>query len=110
MTYTMNRNDYFSDLELNREQRRALAKAKQKLIAGYPDKLTLVDENDPKQWIGKLCLFWDECAPDGRKVIGFLSNYMDERKSPFYEATGNNWMCCRPATREEVEQYLVKEN
>ena len=47
MTYTMNRDNYFSDLNLNREQRRALAKVKQKLIASYPDKLTLVDENDP---------------------------------------------------------------
>lgn len=46
MIYTMNRNNYFSDLELNREQRRALAKAKQKLIAGYPEKLTLVSPND----------------------------------------------------------------
>lgn len=67
-------------------------------------------KDDPKQWIGKLCLFWDEDAPDGWKVIGFLGNYMDDRESPFYETTGNNWMYCRPATREEVEQYLVKEN
>lgn len=47
MTYTMNRDDYFSDLNLNREQRRALAKAKQKLIATYPENLTLVSPDDP---------------------------------------------------------------
>ena len=43
----MSINNYVSDLDMNREQRRALAKVKQKWIATLPDVLTLVPEDDP---------------------------------------------------------------
>ena len=43
----MNRNHYFDDRNLNREQRRALEKVKRQLIASYPDTLEIVPENDP---------------------------------------------------------------
>ncbi len=42
----MDRRDYFDDRELNREQRRALAKHKRALIASYPEKLTMVLDGD----------------------------------------------------------------
>ncbi len=43
----MNREHYFDDRDLNREQRRALEKVKRQLIASYPDTLEIVTENDP---------------------------------------------------------------
>ena len=43
----MNREHYFDDRNLNREQRRALEKVKRQLIASYPDTLEIVRENDP---------------------------------------------------------------
>jgi hypothetical protein len=43
----MNREHYFDDKNLNREQRRALEKVKRQLIASYPDTLEIVPENDP---------------------------------------------------------------
>ena len=43
----MNREHYFDDRGLNREQRRALEKVKRQLIASYPDTLEVVPENDP---------------------------------------------------------------
>lgn len=43
----MDRSKYFDDRDLNRQQRRALERAKRQLIASYPDELTRVDENDP---------------------------------------------------------------
>ena len=43
----MNREHYFDDRNLNREQRRALEKVKRQLIASYPDTLQVVPENDP---------------------------------------------------------------
>lgn len=43
----MDRSKYFDDRDLNRQQRRALEKAKRMLIATYPDELTRVAENDP---------------------------------------------------------------
>ena len=45
--YQMNREHYFDDRNLNREQRRALEKVKRQLIASYPDTLQVVPENDP---------------------------------------------------------------
>lgn len=66
------------------------------------------DPNDPKNWIGKLCWFWDICEDD--KLIGFLSDYCPKNESPFWRDKGFTWENCRPLTREEVEQYLVKEN
>lgn len=45
--YSMNREHYFDDRDLNREQRRALEKVKRQLIASYPDTLEIVPENDP---------------------------------------------------------------
>ena len=45
--YNMDRNHYFDDRNLNREQRRALEKAKRMLIATYPETLEKVPENDP---------------------------------------------------------------
>lgn len=45
--YSMNRENYFDDSTLNREQRRALEKAKRQLIASYPETLEVVPENDP---------------------------------------------------------------
>lgn len=56
----MNRNNYIDDRELNREQRRALAKAKRPLIASYPEKLTKV--------------------PDGDKSLPYTSHAMDLRE------------------------------
>ena len=43
----MDRSKYFDDSTLNREQRRALEKAKRQLIATYPEQLTRVAEDDP---------------------------------------------------------------
>lgn len=45
--YQMNREHYFDDRDLNREERRALEKVKRQLIASYPDTLEIVPENDP---------------------------------------------------------------
>ena len=45
--YSMNREHYFDDRDLNREQRRALEKVKRQLIASYPDTLEIVPETDP---------------------------------------------------------------
>lgn len=45
--YSMNREHYFDDRDLNREQRRALEKVKRQLMASYPDTLEIVPENDP---------------------------------------------------------------
>lgn len=42
----MNKEHYFDDRDLNREQRRALEKVKRQLIASYPDTLEVVPEND----------------------------------------------------------------
>ena len=43
----MDINNYIPDTIMNREQRRALAKAKQKWISTLPDVLTLVPDGDP---------------------------------------------------------------
>ena len=67
------------------------------------------DPKDPKNWIGKICWFWDGCTEDN-KLIGLLLDYYPKNASPFGRADGFNWENCRPLTREEVEQYLVKEN
>lgn len=64
------------------------------------------DPKDPENWIGKLCWFWDGRKDD--KFIGFLSEYTPKNESPFWRDNGFNWEHCRPLTREEVEQYLVK--
>ena len=45
--YCMNRERYFDDRDLNRQQRRALEKAKRVLINTYPEELTRVSEDDP---------------------------------------------------------------
>lgn len=47
LMYSMNREKYLDDRNLNREQRRALEKAHKILISTYPDELTKVSENDP---------------------------------------------------------------
>ena len=45
--YSMNRDNYLDDRNLNREQRRALEKAHKLLIQTYPDTLEPVPENSP---------------------------------------------------------------
>lgn len=45
--YSMNREHYFDDRDLNREQRRALEKARRQQMASYPDTLEIVPETDP---------------------------------------------------------------
>lgn len=65
------------------------------------------DPKDPKNWIGKLCWFWGNV--EEQKEVGILtthygcSGHFELNYDILYEH-------CRPLTREEVEQYLVKEN
>lgn len=75
----------------------------------FMDEAKLKTQPDYKSWVGKLCWFWDQ-KDDGDKCIGFLKSYNADAGYPFIKNNGTTWKNCRPLTREEVEQYLVKEN
>lgn len=63
------------------------------------------DPKDPKNWMHKLCVFWNE----EDKTFGLLLSYHAGEEVQFYN--GTRWYDnCRPATKEEAEQYLVKED
>lgn len=64
------------------------------------------DPKEPENWVRKLCWFWDDV--EDQKVLGILTNY--GRSGQFEMDYDIIYEHCRPATREEVEQYLVKEN
>lgn len=65
------------------------------------------DPKDPKNWIGKMVYLWDE--GDKQKVLRLLGEYYKDERCPFFSG-GFYYQNCRPLTKEEVEQYLVKEN
>lgn len=66
-----------------------------------------IDLKDPKNWVGKLCWFWG--VDEEQKKLAILTRFDDGSLCKFGAAFGWYKDCC-PLTREEVEQYLVKEN
>lgn len=60
---------------------------------------------NPKDWIGKLCWFWD--YDDTKKGLGVLLEIEDEQQYPYKTTVslvgGTFYKHCSPVKREEIE-------
>ncbi len=66
----------------------------------------MIKEQDPKEWVGCLCWFWNET--EKFKSVGVLTGVNFVYEYPFCKNTGNcliDYQNCRPVKKSEVKFF-----